>query len=220
MAIEHVGVTEGIGKDIAVDTVGGLEYQLVKMVGGADGVARLVNVDEVTSALIMIGYMHHEIHDGTAFMVSAGDNDIDLGEELSFSFTTPNTAARVHMHIFAACSLSATLEVCEGATVTVDSGSEVAPVNRDRNSGTASVLYSIETVPVVDYVSLGATITDDGTIIMTDSLGAGKTSDANVGIGDGNEFILKQATTYAIKLTALVDNGIASLALYWYEKAA
>jgi len=37
MAIESVSITEGSGKDIAVDTIGSIEYQVVKIALGADG---------------------------------------------------------------------------------------------------------------------------------------------------------------------------------------
>jgi len=42
MAIEHVSVTEGAGKDIAVDTVGGVEYQIIKIALGAEDAMDIV----------------------------------------------------------------------------------------------------------------------------------------------------------------------------------
>lgn len=50
MAIKGVGYTEGSGEDIAVDEVGGNDYQIVKLAVGAEGEASLIDNGQQTEA--------------------------------------------------------------------------------------------------------------------------------------------------------------------------
>ena len=176
-------------------------------------------IDIYTSAFKVISYGHHEIHGGSAYAVHVADSDFDKSDEINVCFKTPDTTKWIHMFIMVACSVSATFDILEDATVTNGTGSDYEPINRNRNSENASGVYSIKSTPVVNQVNITATISDDGTVVHTEALGADKKGNMGAGARDADEYILKQNSVYAFRLTGagVTDNGVAAIELSWYE---
>ena len=176
-------------------------------------------IDAMTHALIQIGYEHHEVHDGSSFMATAIDVDLDSGELLNITFTTPAlTLGGIHMIAMASNSSASKFEILEAPTVTANSGTPMSVFNRNRNSSAVTAVKSIATVPI-SGATLTSTVTVDGTVIKTEIMGVGKNSGAS-GSRDEMELILKGATTYVFRITGLADNGLASIILTWYEHIA
>lgn len=184
----------------------------------SDTVERQVMVDGSTHALEAIEHEHHEVHGGNMFSVFLYDADLDSGDKMSISFKTPDTEKYFHFVAVAQNTSASLFELLEGPTITVDSGVQVAPLNRNRTKKTqkTSGAWSIETTPVQNKVSENATITGDGTVLDGALVGVGK----DKGTGQSRalaEWVLYPNTVYSIRLTGLVDNGKAGLQAIWYE---
>lgn len=191
-------------------TLADLKYTFFNALGGTDG-----SIDSSTNAIETIDYAHHEIHAGSAFVLSATDLDLDTAQVLSIAFTTPNTAKYFHVVASGSNTSNSEWEILEGPTITVDTGSDLVIYNRNRNSLAASGALNIKTVPAAG-ATLTPTITVDGTILEAETIGAGKNQSTGVTRSDA-EWILKPNTTYAFRITGLADNGTASVRLFWYE---
>lgn len=202
------------GKDVVSD-----DFVNVGTKVGAIGNNILVSVDQVettTNSLQVIGYDHAELHDGSSFHFGVIDDDLDNGEELIIAFRTPNTTKWAHLILDVNNTSGSLLEFMESPTITVDSGIQSPIFNRNRNSSTISGIQSIETVPVSGQMTINPIITIDGIVLQPDLISAGKEKLQGGNRGE-NEWLLKQDTIYAVRLTGTADNGKANINLNWYE---
>lgn len=174
----------------------------------------LGEADITTRAVDTVNHAHHEIHDGRMFRACTVDVDADTNDEVTIAFTTPNTTRWIHLVPTMESSVSALWEMLETPTVTVDSGTESTAKNRNRNSPHTSGILSIETVPVAGEFTVNPTVAAAGTVICSWLLGANKTQGTN---REETEWVLKQNTTYAFRVTSQVENNRISLTLNWYE---
>ena len=194
-------------------TIDGKYLQAVAM---ADVDGDIIDLDNMTKALPVIEYSHHEVHGGSSFSASANNVDLDTDDTLIIAFKTSDTMKHLHMVATMKNTSTSYAEILEAPTITNGTGSEISPTNRNRNSLKESTVSSIEASPVVNEVSINPTITADGTIIEPEYIGVGK----NKGSSESRsltEIILKQNTIYAFRITGLEDNGNATVKLVWYE---
>jgi len=176
-----------------------------------------MDFDEATGALISISPSGNAIHEGKAFCAHHSDVDLDNTDTLVIAFTTPDTATWLHMSPRVSNSVASVFDILEGPTLTADSGSETAVTHRNRNSTIDSEVLSIETTAQADMVTLDPTITDVGTTLHAEAMGGYKNYPGSALGADGG-YVLKQDTTYAFRLTGSVDNGVASIELFWHER--
>jgi len=174
-------------------------------------------VDASTHALLVIGYEHHEIHDGRGYVIGTYDADLDTDDELIIAFKTPDTLRYLHVLVDVENTVAGLFEILEGATITNGTGSDLQSFNANRNSSNVSGILNIEASPTAGKASKNPTITDDGTAIWQEILGATKQQGALSSGGGRHEFVLAPNTIYAFRLTGNADNGIASIDLSWYE---
>ncbi|KKM88782.1 hypothetical protein LCGC14_1255290 [marine sediment metagenome] len=176
-------------------------------------------IEEKTHALVFLDWAHHVIHEGNAYCAHVSNPDMDKSEEINICFTTPDNTTYLHALVLPVSSIFAEFKICEGATVTASTGTDVLARNRNRNESDTSVIVS--TYDGSSYkLTRNATVTDDGTIIHIAMFGSGKRGGGAGGMRGTSEFILKVNTTYAFRLIGngiSSDNGIASLKLTWYE---
>lgn len=189
----------------------------VEMQSRASGTLTTPRLDAATSSTQAVSYAHHEIHSGSAYALHATNADLDTADELSLSFKTPAGTKWLHVVPLVSCSSTARFEILEGPTITNDSGSDIVPLNRNRNSANTSGVYSIKATPIVNQANLDATITVDGVAIHDELLGAGKNYSGGGGIRDADEYVLASSTVYAFRITGIADNGVVSLEITWYE---
>lgn len=184
----------------------------------ADGVGGwLAGVDEMSEALEVIDYHHHEIHEGDAFTAEIHDTG---GTAVSISFKTPAGTKRAHMTFSFSSESKVHLTVAEGATWTTNTGTVYVPVNQLRlaSPGASMLLEDKTATPsyTADGVLTNATAVGAGTTIreiytFTSKQGGGST------LSTREELVLKPDETYAITLTS--DDGSKGLQLRieWYE---
>ena len=183
------------------------------VIGNINGLPR----EKMTGAVETIDYGHHEIHEGESYTLSLNDPSLGIDETLIAAFKTPNTPNKwVHLIALVNTSGAAKFDTLEAPTITVDTGSDLTVFNRERNSTNISGVKTIETIPEVGEVTQDPTITDDGTILRTDSLGVGNNKTPGE-TRDVSEWILKEDTIYAFRLTSLATGNIVQMNLIWYE---
>ncbi len=176
-------------------------------------------IDEKTGADTQVSYAHHLIHEGNSYAAHAIASDFDKADELNICFTTPNTTKYLHCIPLAGVSNLALFKVCEGATVTAATGTDELARNRNRNKSDESIIVSTKDGSAYKF-TYNATVTNDGTIIHQEMMGASKQGANAEGIRDISEYTLKANTTYAFRLVGNnvgSDNGIAAMEITWYE---
>jgi hypothetical protein len=184
------------------------------MIGNGKSVAGVL--DSMTGGQVGLDYAHHEIHGGSMFRSSASAT-IGIAGTLIIAFKTGNTAGKwAHMFPVATVSGSALFEILRGPTITVDSGSDLAIYNRNHNSANTSEFLTIETVPEANKTTQDPTITAPGSVILTQSLGAGTNRSAAMSRNDGEDILLLN-TIYAYRITSSSASNIVSVNLNWYE---
>lgn len=178
--------------------------------------------DDGYDPVVVIDHGHYYLHDGKMFIAFVYSSALAKDLNINICFKTPDTTARAHLIMTAACSLGATVSIYEGATVTADSGTETLIINRERNSTRTSAILDCETAPVANKTSINATITGTGTEIWGEAIGAGVKGGTSYGASDRQEFVLDQNTVYAVRLLrdSVVGDAIASLAISWDEHVA
>lgn len=165
-------------------------------------------VDHSTGARTTITYPHHEIHAGSAFVVSEA-NTLGDGNTREYLLETANTAKWPHLIITISGSLDTAFILYEDTTKTT--GTAVTELNRDRNSIKTAGM-------VVTHTPAGA---GNGTPIYTERFGTDSGPAGKGGAGGGgrgiHEFILQQNTKYLIIITShSAANNVTTL-FDWYE---
>jgi hypothetical protein len=205
--VDEAGRTHANDTILSYRTASG-NVQEVTQVYGLPIVAGDALVDGVTSAVKVIDYAHHEVHDGHIFAVH--DTVACDTTTVKWQVTTPNTTRYSHMVFDLSCTGEALYLVTEGSDRT--DGTALAEVNR-RRVGTPNVAGTIVTRTPTD----GAT--DGALVLFTERNGitnvAGKTL-ASGAARSNSEWILKPNTKYVVSVTTYAAVYV-TCALNWYE---
>jgi hypothetical protein len=167
-----------------------------------------ISQDRKTKAGIGINHAHHEVHEGSSFLVC----DVRNVSTTTFKWqiTTPDTTTYAHM-IF---DISGTGEmlaiVTEGSDRT--DGTALTAINR-RRVGTPAVAGTI----ITHTPTSGST---DGAIqLLANRSGATAVGSKTIAAGGErgiNEYILKPNTKYVVAVTTYADIYV-SFCVDWYE---
>jgi hypothetical protein len=164
--------------------------------------------DLITHNLVVIDQSHHEIHEGDFYSFCAYNDDLDLGNTLEFSLTTPNTTKLSHLTYNFSASLQVLFEFFEDTTHTANVLQ--TSHNHNRNSlNTAGM-----TIHTPNLVGI------DGTRIDCGSFGSPSVGIVGGSGGGGRvegEWILKPNSKYLIRLTSGSNDNNVNLKMSWYE---
>lgn len=158
--------------------------------------------DEVSGAVMVLDYAHHEIHEGDMYHVS-GTATKGIGESYDLLFVTPDTARWAHLVGVVIGSGETAVTFYEGGTIT--GGTAVTPYNRNRNS---------ENTPTT-LVYHTPSVSDPGTALFTGTFGAGSRSGGEA--REFDEWVLKRNTKYLLRMTSAATGNDLSWAINWYE---
>jgi len=167
-----------------------------------------VRIDAVSNGLQTICTEHHEMHEGDHYFFKSFIADTGgLGSPTLFSFTTPNTATRIHAKASLSPDVDYTVSILEGAVIS--GGTPLDGINNDRDSAN-----------IAELAAVGApTLVTPGTVIWTARNGGGK-DPIGVAPGFNYEIIAKTNTVYVFELVKNVaNNGIVDIDFWWYEHA-
>lgn len=160
-------------------------------------------VDLTTGAIETIDYAHHEIHEGSSYMIS-GEQILGNGATYTYIFDTNNMSGK-WVHI-----LLNVRGVGEGnailyENITYVGGTPNGVKNRNRNYPNDNQLIVTE----------GATLLTSQVVVLEEHFGAGK----NLGGENRNtdEIILRTNETYAYQITSETNSNDMSWIYNWYE---
>jgi hypothetical protein len=170
--------------------------------------------DPFTHSLTMIGEKHRMIHDG--FSYHCTDRAVSLANGADLDILLDNPAGNFpHINgiLFSMGDSPCDLVSYEGVTTSA-SGTLAARFNRNRNSTNESAMLA--------YV--GPTVTDLGLQVhdrfIPDAGGAGSNDVGVISPNFGEEWILKPATKYLVRLTNNSGGAITvGMEMLWYEVA-
>ena len=167
----------------------------------SDGTA--LSIDDVTNAINVMQYEHHEIHEGNSFVIS-GTTTLNAGEYYNLLITT-NSTSYPHLVGVVRSSGEATVLWYEGPTLSAN-GTAITPINRNRSSAA--------TADTATYSN--PTWTSTGSLLFTAGIGAGsKTGGEERAIA---EWILDTSQSYILRVLSAGNGNNLSFALDWYEK--
>ena len=164
--------------------------------------------DENTRSLLTIDYVHHEIHEGSHFYMQ---NYTTLGIDgtLYVKILTPDTGADCHFRWSIASSGICESWLDEAATGGMANGSNVVPINNNRNSSKSSAM--IITSGVTINTGYGLRIENDkwGAAGFKTTIGGGSSRD--------DELLLKRNTVYLRAFKSKAADNIIQFEAAWYE---
>jgi len=179
--------------------------KVIAEITNEDGEA--IKTDDMTNALTVIDYAHHEIHSGSHFKAGYQDTVMATNDEINILFITPDTLKWAHFELTAQATGAVIIDFYEDAVVSAN-GTLVTAWNRNRNSTKVNTVLVYHT----------PTVTTNGTKISSKWVGNEGFKDSVGGEARGEaEFILKQNTKYLIKLTAVSNNIKGAVGGDWYE---
>ncbi len=165
----------------------------------------LLVLDATSGKLTAIEYEHSQIHEGNMFTVLEV-TDLTNAAVRDILAVSPDTLKWAHLVWEIEHELETLIQFYRGTTYS-DIGTEVDSLNRNGNS-TNNATTKVYHTP---------TITDVGTLIGTIQQGDGKKAGGSDRLS--NEFILKQNTSYLIRITNLTaSNNLIATKLNWYER--
>ncbi len=174
----------------------------------ASGAVHRLAADFSTWALVVVDYVHHEIHSGSHYYIQ-GFVELNDTDTFYVKLTTPNTTKWSHFifDIKSTGICSSTLD--EEATGGMTGGVAIVPINNNRN------LLNTSGMTITSNVTACTSYT---TRLENDKWGAnGFKETIGGGSGREDELILKQGTDYCRSFTSGADNNIIQFKASWYE---
>ena len=167
-----------------------------------------LTIDDVSGAITIIDYVHHEIHEGDHYYLE-GFTTLNSTDTLYIKLVTPDTTKWAHFTWMIDSSGVLETSLYEGASGGMASGAGVTPLNNNRNSTKASGLV----------ITSGVTVaTNKGTKISSKKVGGTGFKTAFGGSADrSDELILKQNTIYFREFISSSDDNVISFRASWYE---
>jgi hypothetical protein len=175
-----------------------------------------IRIDASTRSIQTIDYAHHEIHGGSSFHAFVYDDTAATGELVNIYIKTANTTKYCHSFAQWSSGGAGIFRIHEAPTITTNTGTNgVSIINHNRNSSTTSGCFDNATTPVVNKYGTGVTKTGEGTVLLIEYSGVGK-SISGTGRNE-SEYILKPNTVYVFELIAIGNNIALGIGLDWYE---
>jgi len=173
-----------------------------------DGNPAPIDVDNISSALVIVDHAHHKLHDGYRFGYC---DAITLGVATQdYLLVVPNTTLWPHFTYSFDGTAITSCAIYEGTDRT---GTTLqTSFNKNRNSPIVAGMA------VYKGTSGGTT---DGTMICNYASGMATGNGSNFSVAGGGSFsgerILKQNTKYIIRLTSGTAGNLCNMDMDWYE---
>jgi len=155
-----------------------------------------------------VEYPHQQIHEGRAFAVSSYDTDIDAAGPKYYRISVPLGGLSPHLEMELTLKDAGIGELFEAPTLT-GQGTDLVPVNRNRNSQNVATLV----------VAVDPTVSAPGTLLgFVRVPNAGSPSQPVGGMAyERHEWLLRPGKNYLFRVTSDSDNNASWLAFNWYE---
>lgn len=171
--------------------------------------------DELTKQLIVIDFVHHEIHEGDTFQASQKSAEgSDIADDATYEmFIVTGDEAEAHLVFSGACGGDCEIELFENTAVS-DNGTQLNVQNMRRS------LHGINLNTTLAYEE--PTITNVGDLLsirfIPGGFGGGPTASGGTARED-TEWVLKVSTNYLIRATNRAGTAQPmSILAQWYEE--
>lgn len=166
----------------------------------------------LTGYVAQISSDHAYIHKGMAFTALIDTGSISSAYHVAFTTPTDASGKYIHWRPIGITSSSNYVDITlkEETSYTIAGGTDVTPINRNRNSTATSAMQSFK-----------AGVTNAGTGTIIDLTGIGSTggffSLSGGADGANEELLLKPNTDYVLTIT---PSGVTTcnLKLFWYDE--
>ncbi len=187
--------------------------------------------DKMTGAAPVMEYEHVAIHDGKSFSAhyeSEAPLPTNAGEETAIGFITPiSTTGRIHMIIDVRADDESVWELREDSAIVLGSGTNLAALNRFRDSTNTTHIFNNDVLPattLTSYTVAEANVAGlaGGTILHSETIaiaaGPPFASVVNAQVRGQREWILAAETEYVIIVTSsTIADTVHEISLNWYE---
>lgn len=164
--------------------------------------------DGVSSALMVVDPVHHEVHEGDHYKFCVINESLADAGQLRYILTTPDTTKLSHLVFDIVGSLKTKIQLYEDTTHT--NGALQTSYNSNRNSSNlAGMTIHLALSDVADGTEIDCYSFGSSTIGVTGGRGGQSRGDS--------EWVLKQNTRYLVKVTSGNNANNVSLKLSWYE---
>jgi len=161
-------------------------------------------IDHHTESVVTLPYEYHQLYEGNLYTTSQ-NNDLANGAFRETLIITPDSTIDVHFVIKIETEVEASYTLYEEAT-TSDDGTPEIIINKNRQSTNISAI-------VITY---DPTITLDGTLLITEHWGTGKSRGGEE--RSEAEWILNHNTKYLLRVqNETTSDNYVSTVLLWYE---
>jgi len=173
---------------------------------------RVAKLDDVTDAITIVEYEHHEIHSGNHYFV-VSYQDLSINNVLQFTWQMPDTTKWTHWSWNISTESETLWQVYEGATINNALANAITPLNSNRNSGnTSGTTMRYEVHANLADADTDVTISANN-LIESGISGAGRDG----GEAERNhELVLDQNGLYVLRATATAA-GFINFNMQWYE---
>lgn len=188
-----------------------------------DEAGRIQEFDNKFKVPIFINVEHHEVHEGCSFERHISSVNLAV-TTLNVAFKTLAGTKLAHMLFGFASNDEIHFEVIEGATWNQGSGTALNIFNENRNNGSNSTViledknqaqFTASNQVIKDVVNVaGGTSIEPDRYTYNAGLGAATVAETREA---GHEWILKNDTTYVIRITQTDGDCKMSIDLHWYE---
>lgn len=167
------------------------------------------NIDSVTGQNIRIDYPHHEIHGGSGFFFTRALTVDDTNSD-EVLIVTPSGKKQAHILLFVESTGQTDFKLYE--VTTRAGGTPIVPINRNRNSASASIL-------TVTHTPSGGAV---GNLIAESFFGVDTGAGNNRQLSGGGsssrqEIILKSDEKYLIVVDSGTNGNRITIVVDWYE---
>ena len=188
--------------------------------GRIDDGYRDAGLDKATRALLIMDYVHHEVHEGSHYTAMWSVADIGAAttpaDAMTLTFVTPDTTKWCHMVALFSGVGGALCTIREGGTGEASPTGTVLCNNNNRNStNTSGILDLTGTAGKMSYDN---ELDTGGTLLRSEYISGASTNQNKGGSVSAERFewVLKQNTRYQIAMRSTATVA-ASIVVHWYE---
>lgn len=168
-------------------------------------------IDGTTYGAMQEGWEEYMINIGRHYYDS-GYVSLDTSDTLEFVVDTPNDGTKIHITWSLQGTKDTTVAIYEDASYTGGTGTVATPRNNNRNysdSSAANIRVDPTGISVVGATLIGsARVGTSGSVFTANIIGA---------VTRDDKLILKENTTYLIRITSNADDNVVTYQPSWWE---
>ena len=173
---------------------------VVNPVKVTDNDGTIGNLDGLDGAFITIDFAHHEIHEGSHWMITHTDYDVDANH--TYVIFPSNESEEIHITFYVSNEIAGTWDFRENITTSAN-GTQLASINNKRGDPDDTLEFYTDAV-----------LDDRGDHLAGAYVGAGR---AGGSTERDREIILDNSVAYALIFETTAVNNIINMEIEYYK---